>query len=111
MTARRVIWHALKRNIRTKNIQMHCRHVQLSDNLCKNYKKITTMFLSHQDYVKWSSLLPQLFAVVIDDLIRYIQNEISWYMSVVEDIILIDETRLKITVNQSSKQSNGTQNF
>ena len=50
---------------------------------------------------QWSSLIPSLFALVMNELIRHIQD-VQWYMFFVDDIVLVDETskcinaRLKI---------------
>lgn len=34
-----------------------------------------------------------MFSLVIDDLIRHIQDEITWRILFVDDIVLINETR------------------
>jgi len=43
-----------------------------------------------------STLSPFLFAIVMDELIRAIQNEIPWCILFVDDIVLVDETRTKV---------------
>ena len=51
----------------------------------------------HQESV----LSPFLFAIVLDELIRAIQDEIPWCILFADDIILFDETRA--TVNAKLK--------
>lgn len=41
-------------------------------------------------------LSPFLFALVMDELTRFIKEEVSWYMLFANDIVLIDETRGKV---------------
>lgn len=54
---------------------------------------------------------PCLFALVIDEFIRHIQDEVSWCMSFVEDIVLTDETRVgidyKLELLRKALQSKG----
>ena len=41
---------------------------------------------------------PFLFAIVMDELARAIQDEIPWYMLSADDIVLVDETRAGVNV-------------
>jgi len=43
-----------------------------------------------------SALSPFFFAIVMDDLIRAIQDEIPWCMLFANDIVLVDETKDRI---------------
>jgi hypothetical protein len=39
------------------------------------------------------ALSPYLFALVIDEVIRDIQSDISWCMFFADDVVLVDESR------------------
>ena len=42
---------------------------------------------------KGSTLNPYLFALIMDELVAYIQEEVPWCMLFVNDIVLADESR------------------
>jgi len=44
-----------------------------------------------------SALSPFLFVIVMHELTRAIQDEISWCMLFVDDIVPLDETRAAVT--------------
>jgi len=46
-----------------------------------------------------SALSPFLFTIIMDELTSEIQDEISWCMLFVNDIVLIDETRERVNTN------------
>jgi hypothetical protein len=43
-----------------------------------------------------STLSPYLFALVMDEVIRDIQGDIPWYMLFADDVILMDESRMRV---------------
>lgn len=53
-------------------------------------------FLVMNGLHRGSTLSPFLFAPVMDELTRYVQGEMSWYMLFVDDIMLVDETRIVV---------------
>jgi hypothetical protein len=61
-------------------------NVQTSDRDTNNFPIIQGL---HQE----SALDPYLFALVIDEVIRDIQDDIPWYMHFIDYVILMDESR------------------
>jgi len=45
-----------------------------------------------------SALSPFLFAIVTEELTRAIQDKIPWCMLFANDIVLVDETRVRVNV-------------
>ena len=41
-------------------------------------------------------VVPQSFAIVMDELTRAIHDEISWCILFADDIVLVDETRARV---------------
>ena len=57
---------------------------------------ITTDFSITIRLHQGSALSPFLFAIVMDEVTRTIQDEIPWCMLFADDIVLVDETRAGI---------------
>lgn len=57
----------------------------------------TNMFPIMVDLCQRSALNSFLSMLVIDNLTGYIQNDISWYMLLVNDIVLVDEIRIGVS--------------
>jgi len=55
---------------------------------------ITSDFFITIRLYQGSALSPFLFAIVMDELTRAIQDEILWCMLFADDIVLVDETEL-----------------
>jgi len=62
----------------------------------RNYGSITSDFSITIGLHQVSILSPFLFVIVMDELTRAIQNEISWCMLFADDIVLVDEKRAGI---------------
>jgi len=59
-----------------------------------------------------SALSSFLFAIMIDELTRAIQDEILWCMLFADDIVLVDETRARVNVKlELWRQSLESQGF
>ena len=57
---------------------------------------ITSDFSTAIGLHQGSALSPFLFTIVMDELTRAIQDEISWCMLFADDIVLVDETRVGV---------------
>jgi len=57
---------------------------------------ITSEFSITIELHQASALSPFLFAIVMDELARAIQNQISWCMLFANDIVLVDEMRARV---------------
>ena len=57
---------------------------------------ITSDFSITIELHQGSALSPFLFAIVIDELTRAIQDEIPWCMLFTDNIVLIDEMRVEV---------------
>ena len=91
---RNLIWWALQR----KNVTS--RYIELIQDM---YRDATTMVRSavgdtgafpisvglHQG----SALSPYLFAIVVDELTKHVQEDVPWCMLFADDIVLVDETK------------------
>ena len=59
---------------------------------------ITSDFSITNGLHQGSALSLFLFGIVMDELTRVMQDEISWCMLLADDIVLVDETRIRINV-------------
>ena len=59
---------------------------------------ITSDFSVRIELYQGFALSPFFFSIVIDELTRAIQDEISWCMLFVDDIVLVDEMRAGVNV-------------
>jgi len=64
----------------------------------RTYGGITSNFSITTRLHQGSTLSPFLFAIVMDELTRAIQDEIPWCMLFADDIILVDEMRAGVNV-------------
>ena len=82
---RHVMWWVLeKHNVPTKYITL----------IKDMYKNVMTLdFSINIDLHQGSALSPYLFALVMDEVTRDIQGDISWCMLFADDVVLVDESR------------------
>ena len=70
------------------------------------YDGVITMIRSHAGETsefpiiigldQWSTLSVFFFALVMNEFARHIQDDISWYMLVADDILLVNETAIGV---------------
>jgi hypothetical protein len=53
-------------------------------------------FLINIELHQGSTLSPYIFALVMDEVIRDIQGGIPWYIFFADDVILMDESRMRV---------------
>ena len=69
-----------------------CITVQI-DTRVRTCEEDTEPFKITMGLYQGSALSPYLFALVIDELTKHIQIEVSWCMLFADDIVLVDETK------------------
>ena len=90
---REVLWTLMKKRVPIKYIDII---KDIYDGIVANIRTcggITSDFFITIGLHQGSALSLFLFVIVMDELTRAIQDEISWCMLFADDIILVDETR------------------
>jgi hypothetical protein len=92
-----VMWWALqKHKVSSKYITLI---KDLYDNIVTSVRTSegdTNDFLINIGLHQGSVLTPYLFALVMDDVTRDIQGDISWCMLFVDDVVLMDESMMGV---------------
>jgi hypothetical protein len=92
--SRNIMWWALyKHKVSIKYITLI---KDMYDNVVTSVRTSdgdTNDFLINIELHQWSALSPYLFALVIDEVIRDIQDGIPWCMLFADDVVLVDESR------------------
>ncbi|KAL6546097.1 hypothetical protein OROGR_009971 [Orobanche gracilis] len=94
---REVLWWALaKKGVSRKYIDIiKDMYEGASTSVCTNVGR-TEEFPITIGVHQGSALSPFLFAIVMDELTRGIQNDVPWCMMFADDIVLIDETKVGV---------------
>lgn len=69
------------------------KYVYIAITSVRTSRGIITKFLIIISLHRGATLSSFLFSLVMGKLIRLIQEEVSWYMLFIDNIILVDETR------------------
>ena len=97
--SREVLWWTLmKKGVSIKYIDII---KDMFDGVMTNIRTcrgITSDFSITIELHQGSVLCPFLFVILMDELIRTIQNEIPWCILFADDIILVDEMRAEVNV-------------
>jgi len=91
-------WTLMKKGVPIKYIDII---KDMYDGIVANVRTcggITSDFSITIGLYQGSALSPFLFAIVMNELTRAIQDEIPWCMLFADDIILVDETRAGVNV-------------
>ena len=94
---RKIMWWILeKKEVTKKYIElvkdMHDKAITFVKTTIRETNEFLIIIYLYQRFV----LSSYLFILVIYELTKYIQDDISWYMSFADDIVLIDETKSKV---------------
>jgi hypothetical protein len=78
------------------NIQQYCNYCSNIQQYCNYCSNITHDFLVRIGLYQGSTLSPYLFTLVMDEIIRDVQENIPWYMFFANDVVLVDENQTGI---------------
>ncbi|KAL6505368.1 hypothetical protein OROGR_025185 [Orobanche gracilis] len=95
--SREVLWWALaKKGVSRKYIDIIKDMYEGASTSVRTNVGRTEEFLITIGVHQGSALSPFLFAIVMDELTRGIQNDVPWCMMFADDIVLIDETKVGV---------------
>jgi hypothetical protein len=95
--SRNVMWWALQKH------KVSSKYITLIKDMSGNV--VTSVWTSDEDTNDFpiniglhqgSALSPYLFALVMDEVIRDIQGGIPWCMLFADDVVLVDESRMRV---------------